>query len=472
MVAMGPACAQDNTGLIDTLVCKKILTPTEAECIRADVLTNTDACSASKIKLGDPVTKLTLYGDARLRFQYDNVDPQLGVLDPVTGEIEDPGHGDQRCRSRFRLRLNADFTLKDNWFGGAQLQTSQNSDSTSQTFTGGFRNYDIYIARAFIGWNTTDWLTLIGGKQANPFYNADMVWCPATNPSGVVETVKFHKLLHCCGKDSAGGQPFEFPWTLTLVTGQFFFDDNQEYNPPGFNTDAYLFQEQLLFSYKFCNDIKLVLAPAYLCYNSAQVNRVFNILGFAKVINDIGSDDLPLGWGETRNLSLIQLPGDLSFRVCGWTVKFIWDGVYNTAGAKRVNDTYVFPIRDKQEEIIGYEHITSHCRKDDFAWLVGLQLGENVKKGDWTFSVNYRQVGIGALDPNLNDSDWALSRLNQKGWRAMIAYNFTDATVLQVTGYTSDNLRKNLIGGQATSGAKLADANSAQVLQVDLVVKF
>jgi len=95
-----------------------------------------------------------------------------------------------------------------------------------------------------------------------------------------------------------------------------------------------------------------------------------------------------------------------------------------------------------------------------------------VKKGDWSLLVNYRQVGLGSLDPNLNDSDWGLSRLNLKGWKASIAYNFTDAVILQVAGYNGDNLRKNLTGGQATGGAELADGNSVQVFQVDFDVKF
>jgi len=36
----------------------------------------------------------------------------------------------------------------------------------------------------------------------------------------------------------------------------------------------------------------------------------------------------------------------------------------------------------------------------------------------------------------------------------------------------ADNLRKNLVGGEATNDTKLADANSVQVLQVDLNLKF
>jgi len=500
LVGMGESRAQDeSSALIDVLVCKKILTPKEADCLRADLVEEREKSSAEKIRLNTPVKELFIYGDARLRFQYDNVDPELGVFVPDPrligpngavfpdrrhGRFLEPGDGDQRDRWRFRLRLGMDFKLTDHWFGGFQLQTNQASDSANQTFDGGFQNYPIYISRAFVGWNATDWFTLILGKQANPFYTTEMVWDPDINPSGAMEIFKFHKLF-CCGEEetveyAADGKtilsvrrsPIACPWTLTLIAGQFIFDDNQEFNPPGFNTDAYLFEEQLLFTYSFCENVKLTLAPAYLTYNPTQVNFVWNQQGFAQVINGTGSDGLPLGWGETRDLSLLQFPGDFSFPVCGRKFKILWDGTYNTAGGKRVNDIYVFPIRDRNGRIVDFDTVQSHAKKDSFAWLAGVQLGENIKKGDWALALNYRQVGLAAVDPNLNDSDWALSRLNMKGWKASLAYNFTDAVILQVTGMAADNLRNNLFGGQTTNGAKLADARAVQVYQVDLNVKF
>ena len=81
-------------------------------------------------------------------------------------------------------------------------------------------------------------------------------------------------------------------------------------------------------------------------------------------------------------------------------------------------------------------------------------------------------MGIAAVDPNLNCSDFALSRLNVRGWKISAAYSFSSAVVGQVTYFAADNLRSDLIGGQATGGAKLADGNSIQLLTVDLNVKF
>jgi hypothetical protein len=484
---LGFAATSDDDDLLDLLICKNVITKKEAECLRkerAERAEKREKSAAEKIKLNSPVTELKLYGDARFRFQYDNVDPQIGTWDPEHDDYSYPGHGNQRCRWRFRLRVGADFKLTDDWFGGIQLQSSQYSDSSNQTFDGGFQNYGIYISRVYAGWNASDWFTLIVGKQPNPFYTTDLMWDPDINPSGVVETIKLHKFFSCgeeeiveYGPDgrtivSVKCNPLPCPCTLTLVSGQFFFDDNNEYNPPGRNTDAYLFEEQLIFTWQICDPVKFTLAPAYLTYNAAQINTVWNQQGFAQVINGTGSDLLPAGWGETRDLSLIQIPGDFSFNICGRKIKLLWDSVYNAEGARRENDIYVVPEYDKSGNITGFDHVRNHAAKDDFAWLAGIQFGENVKKGDWSLLVNYRQVGLAALDPNLNDSDWALSRLNVQGWRASLTYNFTDAVTGALTGSIVNNLRKDLIGGQATDGAKLADANAVQVFQVDLNVKF
>ena len=465
-LALGVGIAQgEDNALIDALVRKKILTEREAQDIRADLVK--ENVSAEKIKLSGPLTELALYGDVRMRYQYDNLDPQFDA-DAPNG---DPGHGNQNSRWRFRLRLNADFKLAGNWFGGVQIQTNKASDSGNQTFDGGFQNYGIFVSRAFVGWNASDWFTVIVGKQANPFYTTELVWDPDINPSGLVEQVRFHKLFSCGGEEEPAGYSkdgksvvssksvvAERPWELTLVAGQLIFDDNNEWHfDHDWATDAYLFEEQLVFTWKFNKDTKFTIAPAYLTYTAAQVNSVQNSQGFAQNINDTSSDNLPVGTGETRDLSIIQLPGDFTFKLCGWKTKLLWDAAYNTAGSKRVHDIYEIP---------------DHSSRDDFAFLVGVQLGDNKKKGDFSLFVNYRQVGLAAVDPNLNDSDFALSYLNVRGWKGGIAYNFTDAVVGAVTFMNANNVRENLVGGQATNDAKIGNANSVQVLQVDLNVKF
>ena len=468
----GSVGAQECSALIDKLVRKKVLTAQEGEDVRADLVK--ENVSTQKVVVDSFVKELTLSGDLRLRYEYFNIDPQFDYKAPNG----DPGHGTQSSRLRFRLRLNAEFKLTDNWFGGVQLTTGKTSDTGSQSYLGGFQNYDIYISRAYFGWkNDADWLTLIGGKQPNPFYTTDMVWDPNIDPGGFVEQVKLHRLLAGenpfarDGKGTAASAPAS-PWELTFTAGQFCFDDNKEDGLAGMNTDAWLFEQQLLFSYKFHNGVKFTIAPTYLTYNGAQVNESINTQPFSQA-----TDGLPPGTGETKYLSLIQIPGDISFKLGSISTKFLWDFTYNTEGNRRVRDIYGIDgtmevVTTPGGKTLAAYRRSTHSSQDDYAWQAGFLFGQNIKKGDWSLLVAYRQVGLGAVDPNLTCSDFALSRLNVQGWKISLAYNLTNAAVFQATWFGADNLRKDLIGGQATGGAKIADSNNVQLVTLDLNVKL
>lgn len=413
---------------------------------------------------------------------------------------EKGNHGGQQNRWRFRLRIRDEFKLTNNWFGGVELTTGVPSDSGNQTFgesgavtagksapgstASGFGHYGIYISKAFMGWNATDWATVTIGKQANPFYTTDLVWDPDINPDGIVENVRFHKMFFGGGDTASGlskdgkstvGPAIreERPWELTLNMGQFIFSDNIEnglvITEPGIadndpTYDAYLFEFQLQGSYKFSSNVKATFAPAFMFYNAARVSGANNETPFT----DVAPVTLPNGSasyvGETRDLAILTAPGDVTIKLRALPVKFYWDFAYNTEGSKRADDIYQITYYTSDGQL-RYAHQTL----DDIAWLAGLQLGENKKAGDWSLNANFRQTGIASVDPNLNDSDFALGRLNTQGFKVSAMYNFTDFATGALTYYNAWQLRDNLIGGQA---AKLSDLNNIQILQADLSIKF
>ena len=459
------ALAQGDSGaLLDALVRKKVLNAQEAEDIRADLIRDNATTSAGKINLSPSITSLKLYGDLRMRYQWDQKQEQFTAAD-----AKNTAHDSQRSRERFRLRLNADFQLTDNIFGGVQLQTSNAADSGNQTFSGGFGNYNIYISRAFVGWQATPWFTGIIGKQANPFYTTDLVWDADINPDGIVERVDFHKLFGGSGSIagySKDGKAIvssictETPWELSLIAGQFFYDDNNEFNPgTDFHTDAWLFNTQLLGTYKITSNVKVTFAPGYMTYTAGNTTNLNNETAFMTK----QGDTVLLNQASTRHLSIVTAPGDVSFKIAGIKAKVLWDVAYNLEGKGRFNELYSLDIPAINQH---------HTSQDDLAWLAGIQLGENKKKGDWSVLANFRQTGISAVDPNLNDSDFALGQLNTQGIKAGLAYNFTDACVGAVTYYDAWNLNKDLYFGQATKNQKIANVNSVQILQMDLSVKF
>jgi len=458
----GQAFAQGDSGaLLDALVRKNILSSQEAEDIRADLVRENAATNAGKIQLASSITELKLSGDLRLRYQYDNrKDVDVNPGGPGAGF---PQHGAQRSRERFRLRLNADFKLGSDFFGGVQLQTGNAADSANQTFGNGFNNYNIYISRAYLGWNATGWLTVIGGKQPNPFYTTDLVWDSDINPDGFVERIDFHKLFSSFGTETVSYSDGKTvasasssvrvapPWELSLVAGQFIYtDNNEDAFDNDSSTDAWLFTTQVLGSYRFGNGVKATFAPGVMLYTAADVSGVTNETPY----------NAP---GGTRNLAIVTAPGDVQFKVAGLKTKVLWDFAYNTKGNARAEEIY---------GLTGIGTTAGHSSRDNMAWLAGVQIGENKAKGDWSLIANYRQTGLAAVDPNLNDSDFALGKVNTHGFKIGAAYNVTDFCVLAATYFDGRSLRKNLYGGDSTGGAKLASANSVQIFQLDLNVKF
>ena len=103
--------------------------------------------------------------------------------------------------------------------------------------------------------------------------------------------------------------------------------------------------------------------------------------------------------------------------------------------------------------------------KDKLAWLIGLRVGENKKAGDWSAFVDYRQVGIGSIDPNVNSDNFAESNLNVQGFRFTVAYNLTDFAVLGGSGSHgapgSSASSSGSNGGHSPSQGYSAGANSA-----------
>ena len=81
------ARAQDAGALLDLLVKKRLITDQEAEEVRTELVKESAETSAGKWKLSTPITEIELYGDVRLRYQYN------GGETKSTGPVASPGAG-------------------------------------------------------------------------------------------------------------------------------------------------------------------------------------------------------------------------------------------------------------------------------------------------------------------------------------------------------------------------------------------
>ena len=171
---------------------------------------------------------------------------------------------------------------------------------------------------------------------------------------------------------------------------------------------------------------------------------------------------LPAVTGETRALHILKAPGDISFKLGGVKSKLYWDVAYNVSGHERYDDVY-------QMKDFGSR---PYKTRDSLAWLVGFQMGELKKRGDWAALLDYRETGIASVDPNINDNEDAGSSLNSRGFKLSVAYQLADAVAARVTGWQFWNLDENLFGGRATSSGGIAPYNTYRELQFDISIKF
>ena len=419
------AFAQDSGPLLDLLVKKGIVTDQEAENLRAELSRDfANNTSAGKLNLSSSLTEAKLSGDVRIRHQYETQAPSVASGSPtVTNE---------RTRERFRFRFNGDFALQKGWTTGFALETGQAADSGNQTFGGANDDYSIWLARAYVGWQPNRNWAVVLGTQQNPIYATDLRWDADINPQAASEVYK----MFLTGKDT-----FEVRAMQNVME-----DRNERVAGPG-GRDAWLFEQQAVYTHWFGKDgignvvNSLVLAPGFAKYNASGI--------------DTATNENPFN-GTTRWLSLATFAGEVNWAGVageGTAVKLYWDSSYNLESENRVAKGYGLSLTRWQD--------------DPFAWLIGVGYAKGTGKvqGDYSLRLDYREVGLGAVDPNTSDSDFGFGKLSQRGAKAAFSYNLTDFVNLNATYFYTTAMQDNLTHA-------LANIDHSQLLQLDLVVKF
>ena len=538
--------AQEDGALLDALVKKGVLSDQEAQSIRTTEAKEYNTTAADKIAISDYVQKIKFYGDVRFRYEYLDEEPQAGKAIATTAAT---GYSRDNTleRYRYRLRVGVDATFTDNFTGGFELESNTASDSANQSFGNGFSKESINIGLVYLQWKPTDWLTLVGGKQRNPLYTTDLTWDPDINPEGGSESLSWTIPL---GSDSvpetrdpkdmkAIQAPASSDMSLTIgfTAAQLIYADNQEFNTAGTaqtptgvvttpgaapaatvvgtanKTDVWQFVEQVPVQFNFNKSTFIKVAPGFDSYTSGGNTGLSS-----SFVNGTAGDT---GWsgGNTLNftgpniadhLEIFQAPGEVDFKAFNLPFKVYWDFDLNTEGKDRVQDVLLGV--NNSAGLAGTSAAAKVIQKqnadmgDNVAWLAGVQVGQNKKKGDWSVRSDYRQVGLGAIDPNENDSDWGDSFLNMQGVKVQATYNFTDFLTGSITYYDTWNYKSGFLdaatpgqgsasgsigslplaggtgysvgsattnpGGTNTGLGTLAGANSVQRLDVDLQWKF
>jgi hypothetical protein len=526
--------AQTDGALLDALVKKGVLSDQEAQDIRANEAKEYDTTSASKFVVASYIKNITFYGDGRLR--YDAYSQNNYNYD--SKNIAD--------RFRYRLRFGLDYTYSDHLKAGFELESATTDDSANQTFGGSFTKASINVGKVYLQYAPTDWLTADVGKFTNPLYTTtDMMWSNDENPEGAAEVFSWTIPL---GGSSAPAStdpkamapqsaPSDESLTIGLIAAQYDYITSNQAVPTNVangsglaitnNNNVGIIATQVPVMWKITKDTSVKLVPGF-TFDTGGGNTNFQG-GVPANYTNVGSSGLPTSqepaffYGTANSgsdpvfyspkaaddLNIVSVPAEVDFKVGDVPFKVYEDFDWNVTGKQRVQDVYlnggttyaaqstVTTATAKSTTTVGTGSVPLAAGAtpasvqsqntglgDNVAWAAGLQIGQNKKKGDWSVLGEFRQIGLGSVDPNLNGTDFANSYSNVEGIKTAAAYNFTDFMTGTVTFYDDWAYKNNLysaLGGATATGSSGPDAGTTQYLvseknvervQVDVGWKF
>lgn len=460
-----PAMAQDQAALVDALVKKGVLSGSEAEEIKSDLIDDWKKTPSGKIKLAKHVKKLKLYGDVRVRYQWEDArDQDLGGLG-TEGTSTFQGDSNHDSKYRYRLRVGATYDFTDDFSAGVRFETENSHRSTNEDFENFFSKDSgdaLYVGLAYLEWNkeygtTTSYadpkdpkklieeytpfaeVTIRGGKHKHMWENNKRLWDSDINPEGISAKVEFFDAF-------TSGLDLAFVGGIYVVDEEF----NAESTDDRENIDEdYLFGGQIIGTYHFENKSKLTIAPG--------------ILGLTGGVDESASHSNRDGRDYYHDQLIFYVPVEYSWKMAGlpWKVFGSWginleaDELIGTRGQSGdANPYYASSIFG--DDITGDE--------DQF-WTAGFQVGKAKKKGSWQISAEYAYFEAASYIQPLMDSDFGGGFLNQEGVRVSGRYAFTGFLYGTVTYVNTANIEEDL-------QSNVAPFTNTQLLQVDLNWKF
>jgi len=352
---------------------------------------------------------LKLYGDLRLRYQYENA--------------ESPdGENNDRSRWRYRARFGADFDYADSGFSmGARLETSSSNDSTNANFGGFFDKTgdELRLGLLYARYRDESW-DLRVGKHHEPFFLPSALWDSDLNPEGLSQTYR------------RGNWAFH--------GGQYVVDEERESREtPG----------------------------------GPRVDDDFLFVGQAEWGGARGLRIAPIAMGTTDGVSTASESAAFAgenavrhfddFLFLGLPVEYRFD-----AAGSRHKAFATYGVNLQGDDLIGDPNSPFHpaagstgSASRNQLFLAGYQVG----LASWLFGLEYRYLEAASFTPNLSDSDFAKNHLNQSGFVIQSRYAFTDFLSGTLSYKFSDRIDDDFV-------SPVADVSETRILQLDLSSKF
>lgn len=418
------AQAQSADALVNKLVEKGILTTDEAKQLREEA--SKEAAGKHSITSGMPdwVTSFKIGGDFRGRFEDFTADNSAYT---------------DRVRLRYRLRLGATVTFKENLEMGLRFASADpapgtgfggNPVSNNTTLQDNGTKKFLYIDAAYGRWRPIhdgDWqvVTTIG-KMDQPFQTSSMVFDPDYTPEGAAGQVGYKVNDH---------------HSLRFNTAAFVLDEL-----PGSTQDPFLFGGQIFWDAKWSSRVGSSIGVTAL----SLVNRMGLPNSAVSNVND----------GNTRDAN-----GNLAYNFnpivasAGATYKFDHAPLYRGQ----------FPVK------LGGEYLNNPAAPSaNEGWWAGVTFGQAGRKGTWEVSYRYQRLEADAWYEELVDDDNGAyyqapvagsgfpgggirGGTNVKGHLVKASYVLADPLIVSLTAYFNELIQPSPANSQSEAIHFMAD---------------
>jgi hypothetical protein len=446
--------------------------------------------------LPDWVNRFTLSGDIRLRSQNDFMSGDNAYLQYLNYQAINANGGPfnrnsqndfinttkDRQRFRERVRLAIDAKITDNLKAGIRLATSNQPDpvSTNQTMGNTGSQYNFNLDRAYLKYDAVNdegfkWLTLTGGRIANPWYvgggeftgGSELVWDTDLSFEGFAMTAR-----HSLGSSKSVLDKHDDTRKVYAIAGAFPLQETQLSS-----SGKWLVGGQVGLDWGFENQDALKVGIAYYDYMNIQAkpNTLFTQPCSSNLPENSFSAPQFVQFGNTmagicqnvdRKLASYGLASDYNIINANISYDYARFAPYHLiAGADFAKN-----VGFNKGSVNNYGSLISNnndgtgkvpvVNDETNAWQVRMDFGwpKVDSAGKWNVFALYKYVERDAVLDGFTDSDFHLGGTNAKGW--VIGGNYG---LMKNLWFTGRWLSTDVITGPTYGN---------DVLQLDLNAKF
>ncbi|NWB26578.1 putative porin [Pseudomonas gingeri] len=360
---------------------------------------------------------------------YD-VNPQSSTgLPPLLNTRED-----RENLFRIRARLGMKAVISPEWMAGVRIGTGSDNNpvSTTQTLGGGFAKKDIWLDQGYLTWKPYDYVSITGGRMANPFFSTDMLYSTDLNFDGIAAV--FDRKLNA-------------DWGLFGTVGAFPVEySNDTFTSNGSDKQAsdnkWLYGGQIGANWQFSQHNRLKGALAYYRFDNIEGKRsspcepwngdpgcdtdgtrsafmqkgntVFLLRNITPDPTNPAKTPQPQFVGLASEFNLIdlnlvldsELPEDFKLRS---HINYVHNLGYDEGEMTKRAEGQIVNNLDNSGKVESGAN----------AMMVQFTLGnalELKRKGDWNVFGGYKYIQPDALPDGFNDSSFHLGGTNAKGF--------------------------------------------------------